>query len=387
MGAGFEVKRQLDADGYDITDETEPRRSRLPVVLVGVGSAVVVTASAGLVAYTLTRPVGGSEHTARAAEAHIVTSLGHAVTADAASVDAARPTAQALFDDTIGRPPGLAAGATDTIPPRVLDSYRRAEATLAGSNESPKCRLPWWLLAGIGKVQSNHAAGGQVDANGTSTVRIVGPRLDGTTVGAELVRDTDKGALDGDLTFDRGVGPMLVVPQTWEKIGRDGDQDGRTDVSDSDDAALAVGTLLCSAGSDLSTPDGLAEGLVRLDDTAAFPADVLPWAAHYRAGATPPPASSASPSNGATPTPGAPATATPGIPGPETTTPTPAAGGLGFTTQPTTAPPPASPVTAEAGRGADDAPSGRGRGTAGERGNDSGRRGDDGNAGGSNVDD
>ena len=326
-----------------IGEVDEERRGRHRVaVAVGAACAVVVTVAAGTVAVTLTDRAD-SPAVARAATAEILTTLGHPVTGSEAAVRRALPTATAALDGGLAAPSGLPVGGRDVVPPRVLEAYRSAEARLA--TESPRCALPWWLLAGIGKVQSDHAAGGQVDAAGTATVRIVGPRLDGTGVGSRTVRDTDRGTLDGDLTFDRGVGPMLLLPQTWSAIGRDGDGDGRTDVADVDDAALSVGTLLCSAGADLTTAEGLARGLVRLDDTANFPLDVLPWAAHYRAqGGIDAPGGAASGVPG-TSAPGA--QPTPGVPGGGTpATPLIPARGPGYTTQPTTAPPSSSPPPA-----------------------------------------
>ncbi|WP_284304771.1 hypothetical protein [Mobilicoccus caccae] len=303
-----------------------------------------------------------SEHTARAADATVFTALGRTVTGGPEAVTAVLPTTTAALDGSLPAPAGLAAGAKDQIPARVLDSYRKAESTLA--SESPACKLPWWLLAGVGKVESDHAAGGKVDDAGTTTVRIVGPRLDGTVVGGTIVRDTDKGALDGDLSFDRGVGPMLLLPKTWQNIGRDGNGDSRPDVSNVDDATLAVGTLLCSADSDLTTPEGLAKGLVKFDDTPTFASEVLPWAMHYRSGA---PTAAASSTGSAAPsttsegsTPATTDESTPTTTASPTPNPTPTQAGPGFTTQdpstpPSTTPPavparPAPPVTPTPGR-------------------------------------
>ncbi|GAB49928.1 hypothetical protein [Mobilicoccus pelagius] len=346
-------RRRLDAEGYDLPDDTDAfdefddveethGRVRRPAVLVGAGSALVVTLAAGLVAWTLTRPTD-SEAVTRAADAEIVTSLGNRVVGGGDAVEKSLPLATSALDGTIGAPPGLAAGERDVVPPRVLEAYRSAESRLA--DDAPRCRLPWWLLAGVGKVQSDHAASGQVDAAGVTTVRVVGPRLDGSIVGSTTVRDTDQGALDGDLTFDRGVGPMLVVPSTWAAIGRDGDGDGNANVADVDDAALSVGTLLCSAGADVTTPEGLARALVRVDDGATFPGDVLPWAAHYRAtGVTAGVGQAAVPGPSTRPS-GAPGSGSPTRRGGSSPTHVPT-NGPGFTTQPTDAPPSRTPPPA-----------------------------------------
>lgn len=343
------MDRQLDANGFDVSDETEGRSFRRPALLVGAIATAVIATSAGMVAVALSDDE--SEHVAHAADATVVTALGHTVTGGSQATAAALPVATAALNGMIAGPTGLSAGQVDVIPERVLASYRSAEAALA--RDAPECRVPWWLLAGIGKVETNHAAGGQVDASGTTTSRIVGPRLDGTAVGGRVTRDTDDGELDGDLTFDRGVGPMLIVPQTWAGIGRDGNGDGVADVSNADDAAVSVGTVLCSAGTDLMTRQGLAAGLVEFDDTATFPGEVLPWAVHYRTAvpaATPSSTPSgtstgtattiADPSTGAAPGKDSPASGTPT----RTTTPTSEpVTGPGFTTQPADAPPSATP--------------------------------------------
>ena len=67
------------------------------------------------------------------------------------------------------------------IPSLVLDAYRRAAGSLQGSD--PGCGLPWWLLAGIGRIESGQASGGRVDAAGTTRGMILGPRLDGSVAG------------------------------------------------------------------------------------------------------------------------------------------------------------------------------------------------------------
>ena len=97
-------------------------------------------------------------------------------------------------------------GASD-IPAPALRAYRAAAAALAVSD--PTCGLDWALLAGIGKVESNHGryGGAQLGADGVARPRIIGIALDGRP-GVALIRDTDRGVLDGDTTFDHAVGPM-----------------------------------------------------------------------------------------------------------------------------------------------------------------------------------
>ncbi|MEU7554761.1 hypothetical protein AB0B01_20870 [Streptomyces sp. NPDC044571] len=98
---------------------------------------------------------------------------------------------------------GAEAGAQG-IPATVLAAYRQAEQRVGASD--PHCGLRRQLLAAIGKVESDQAAGGRVDAAGTTLRPIRGPVLDGR--GFATVKDTDGGAYDGDAVYDRAVGPM-----------------------------------------------------------------------------------------------------------------------------------------------------------------------------------
>ena len=44
-----------------------------------------------------------------------------------------------------------------------------------------------------------------------------------------VIRDTDGGTYDRDLTWDRAVGPMQFIPGTWRTVGVDANGDGRKD--------------------------------------------------------------------------------------------------------------------------------------------------------------
>ncbi|MFC4946638.1 lytic transglycosylase [Pseudonocardia sp. GCM10023141] len=170
------------------------------------------------------------------------------------------------------------------IPVRVLAAYRHA-ADLMGAAD-PGCRLDWALLAGIGRIESGHAAGGRVDAAGTTRGRILGPVLDGSLPGSTVVTDTDGGVLDGDVRFDRATGPMQFLPATWRSIGADGNADGVADPNNVDDAALGAARYLCAGGGDLSTTAGAIAALFRYNRSAAYGATALAWAQAYRTGAT-----------------------------------------------------------------------------------------------------
>ncbi|MDQ1039334.1 hypothetical protein QFZ75_005750 [Streptomyces sp. V3I8] len=176
--------------------------------------------------------------------------------------------------------PGAAGDAEAGIPATVLDAYKKAEASLAGSK--PGCKLPWQLLAAIGKVESGHARGGRVDANGTTTSPILGPVLNG--IGFARITDTDGGAYDGDTTHDRAVGPMQFIPSTWEWSGRDGNGDGRKDPNNVYDAALAAGHYLCRFGWDLSDSGDLRRAILSYNNSTDYLNTVLSWVEYYRKG-------------------------------------------------------------------------------------------------------
>ena len=180
---------------------------------------------------------------------------------------------------------GVADGATG-IPVSMLAAYRKAEANLAAGK--PSCHLPWWLLAGIGRIESGHAYGGRVDANGNTRGRIVGIALDGSTPGTAVIPDSDGGSWDGDTTWDRAVGPMQFLPGSWRYWGKDGNGDGVANPNNVFDAATGAGYLLCSAG-DLSSPATMARAVLTYNHSAAYVNAVLTWAAAYRDGVQPDP--------------------------------------------------------------------------------------------------
>jgi membrane-bound lytic murein transglycosylase B len=180
---------------------------------------------------------------------------------------------------------GVADGATG-IPVSMLAAYRKAEANLAAAK--PSCHLPWWLLAGIGRIESSHAYGGRVDANGNTRGRIVGIALDGSTPGNAVIPDSDGGTWDGDATWDRAVGPMQFLPGSWRYWGKDGNGDGVANPNNVFDAATGAGYLLCSAG-DLSNPATMARAVLAYNHSSAYVNAVLTWGAAYRDGVQPDP--------------------------------------------------------------------------------------------------
>ncbi|MGZ4626765.1 MAG: lytic transglycosylase domain-containing protein, partial [Kineosporiaceae bacterium] len=169
------------------------------------------------------------------------------------------------------------------IPVRVLKAYVAAAAQTA--KIEPSCHLSWSLLAGIGRVESDHGrfGGSQVDANGVVHPPIYGPRLDGTG-GMPFIRDTDGGRLDGDPVADRAVGPMQFIPGTWAVYGTDADGNGVANPQDVDDAALSAARYLCDGGADLATQDGRFRAVFRYNGSTSYVRLVLALADSYAHG-------------------------------------------------------------------------------------------------------
>lgn len=180
----------------------------------------------------------------------------------------------------------------------TVDAYIRAA-------QRSSCSVDWALLAGIGRIESNHGrlGGASVSRSGQVSTTILGPLLDGgetereaangrqtdepsqavTEVaqagrraaqaaagsslwnllrssgdganvdealadqgnGFAVVIDSDGGRLDGNDQWDRAIGPMQFLPETWSKWATDGNGDGVSDPHNLYDAAAAAGRFLC----------------------------------------------------------------------------------------------------------------------------------------------
>ncbi|WP_198950358.1 lytic transglycosylase domain-containing protein, partial [Kineosporia sp. A_224] len=170
------------------------------------------------------------------------------------------------------------------IPVRALTAYVAAAQTEAA--QDPSCKIHWSLLAGIGRVESNHGrfGGAGITADGKVSPPILGPRLDGSHAGWATIRDTDRGRYDGDPSFDRAVGPMQFIPGTWAAYARDADGNGTIDPQDLDDAALAAARYLCAGGGDLSTQQGRWNAVYRYNRSTSYVQLVLGLADSYASG-------------------------------------------------------------------------------------------------------
>jgi membrane-bound lytic murein transglycosylase B len=203
------------------------------------------------------------------------------LTVGSTTIAAATPSSSAgASKATVGTISALAAGG---IPRTALDAYVNA-ATRANAQD-PACKLPWPLLAGIGRVESDHGryGGAVLYSDGTSSIKILGIPLDGSR--SATITDTDGGRLDGDTTYDRAVGPMQFIPSTWASYGADGNGDGKIDPFNVFDAALAAAHYLCAAGGDLSTAPGQARAVLAYNHSSAYLAEVVALEKIYAAGA------------------------------------------------------------------------------------------------------
>lgn len=182
-------------------------------------------------------------------------------------------------------PAELPAAGPLAVPNLNGSAYRTAERILAETD--PGCNLHWSLLAGIGQVESSHAHNGQAAADGTLLAPIIGLRLDGSLPGSNVIMDTDGGALDGDPVYDRAVGPMQFLPQTWNHYATDGNGDGTADPQNLYDSAATTGKYLCDGGLNMEDPFQATQAILRYNNSMAYVANVLAWSVGYSTGIVP----------------------------------------------------------------------------------------------------
>ncbi len=156
------------------------------------------------------------------------------------------------------------------IPASLLIVYIEAAGTCPG--------LPWQVLAGIGRIESNHGrfGGSTISSDGSATPPIIGIPLNGSD-GTARIADTDNGRYDGDPVWDRAVGPMQFIPSSWAIFGVDGNDDGRRDPQNVYDAVPAAVRHLCPGGS----VTDVEAALFSYNRSFGYVADVLDWASRY----------------------------------------------------------------------------------------------------------
>jgi hypothetical protein len=201
------------------------------------------------------------------------------------------------------------------VPPAVIPGTAMIAYEAAAS--AVDCGLHWSVLAAIGRVESNHGRFGGTNVMGDGTVApaIRGIQLDGRA-GVATIHDTDGGRLDGDLEYDRAIGPMQFIPTTWQKYAADGNGDGLADPDNIYDAALVAARYLCADGADLRVPEQLSAAVFRYNRSQTYVDMVLLLAEHYRNARL-----IAEPVMGDLPRPARPVVGTPAAPPPPAPTP------------------------------------------------------------------
>ncbi len=163
------------------------------------------------------------------------------------------------------------------IPGAAYAAYRGAADRMA--LEAPGCGIEWNLVAAIGRIESGHADGGNVDATGLTLTPIEGPVLDGTLAGNAVIRD---GA-----GFARALGPMQFLSTTWALFGGDNSGDGRADVNNVRDAAYGAARYLCSSATGLQSEANQRVAVFAYNQSNAYVDNVVAWSKAYRDRAIP----------------------------------------------------------------------------------------------------
>jgi cell wall-associated NlpC family hydrolase len=148
--------------------------------------------------------------------------------------------ASTLASTTLSGGPSVLA--LSDIPPAYLTLYMSAAQTCPG--------LPWGVLAGIGKVESDH---GRSDAPGVHS--------GANYAGAE--------------------GPMQFEPATFAQYAVDADHDDQPDIYDPADAIYTAAAMLCANGASSGPPAGTRQAIFAYNHSQAYVSDVLSWAARY----------------------------------------------------------------------------------------------------------
>jgi hypothetical protein len=171
------------------------------------------------------------------------------------------------------------AGSAAVAPTQDLTADVLAAYTLAVAVSPPECHLTTPVLAAIGQVESGNLADHSIDSAHRVVPEILGPVLDGKKYHA--VADTDGGHWDHDTQWDRALGPMQIIPETWRVVGLDMDGDGVRDPQNIYDAAGAAMVYLCAGGRDLATAAGLKQAILSYNESDSYLRAVLAWKAVF----------------------------------------------------------------------------------------------------------
>ncbi len=163
----------------------------------------------------------------------------------------------------------VSGASSNGIPAPAIAAYQRGAQIIDAADKS--CNIPWELIAGIGRVESDHGryGGNTLTESGVSKPGIYGIALNGKN-GTQAINDTDGGQLDNDTVFDRAVGPMQFIPSTWQVVKVDADGDSKRNPQDMDDAALATAVYLCSGKDNLSQRKGQEAAVFRYNHSQDY---------------------------------------------------------------------------------------------------------------------
>ncbi|GAA3048091.1 lytic murein transglycosylase [Gordonia defluvii] len=257
---------------------TRPRRAVGRVLTAGFGATVL---GAMVLGGAASSEIAGGQHAAEAAEEPAsmtkVVGIAPAEYNTAAWFAPPKPVGNPMVAPQFRIAAGIPSGPLG-IPGVVLQAYKLAATRVAA--ETPACKLPWFLLAGIGRIESGHAGNGNVDEYGNTRSAILGPALDGTLPGNEVIHDTSGNAA-------RAMGPMQFIPSTWASWGSDANGDGKADPNNIFDATYSAGRYLCAGVSDIMAGNNAVSAVYRYNHSMAYVTNVLAWAAAYSTGVMP----------------------------------------------------------------------------------------------------
>lgn len=212
--------------------------------------------------------------------------LGAEISSTETVIDERRTAVEALDAEVEASADGVrAARWSATVPGTdlsvvALDAYLNAERLLADA--MPACNLSWWMIAGVARIESYHGrfGGRSLRSDGRVDRPIIGIALDGGP-GVRAMVDTDDGVYDGDDVWDRAVGPLQFIPETWLRRGRDANGDGWADPQNMYDAAYSAGRYLCALGGDISGRSSLRRAYFGYNNSTAYVDDVIGHADRY----------------------------------------------------------------------------------------------------------
>lgn len=157
------------------------------------------------------------------------------------------------------------------IPPVALLAYQQAAAGACDG-------LHWSILAGIGKVETDHGrhGGAQLLPNGDTTPLILGPVLDGSGVGGNrtpLPVGPWRGQWGLTTDYKQALGPMQFLPDTFAPYA----PSPAATPHNIHDATRAAAAYLCDGGI-----TDIGQAIRRYNNSQTYVDDVLHWAALYQ---------------------------------------------------------------------------------------------------------